>query len=100
MPEKGDLMQQVAERAVPPPTSQGLRDRMVTVACGTRDLTDTYAGKPIAWIRAEVAETLQIPEGAIAILDGQPVPRDREQFVLVDPGQSSLEFVQRTGTKG
>ena len=72
---------------------------MVTVVCGTRDFTDTYVEKSVAWVRTEAAESLQIPEGASAILGGQPVPRDQERVTLLGQG-ASLEFVERTGTKG
>ena len=75
-----------------------VRQRMVTVVCGTKEVTDTFVGKTVAHIRQELGTMLQIPQGAVAIMDGGEIPKGEEQSTLVHPGD--LEFVKHTGPKG
>ena len=77
---------------------ESVRQRMVTVACGTREITDTFVGKTVAQVRQELGTTLNIPRGAIAIMGGVEVSRSEEPSTFVSPGD--LEFVHHTGPKG
>jgi len=77
---------------------ESVRQRMVTVICGTKEMTDTFVGKTVTQIRQELGTTLQIPQGAVAIMGGVEIPKGEEQSTLVRPGD--LEFVHHTGTKG
>ncbi len=79
----------------PPETVKG---QMVTVVCGTRELHERLAGQTVAKIRAELASTLQIPSGAVAVLQGQRVAPSDEGQTIVGPG--TVEFVKHTGIKG
>jgi hypothetical protein len=92
----------VLDRA--PPSAHKLVDlssvaeRMVKVICGTREINDTYVDVSVAQVRTDLAETLKIPSGAAAIINGKSVAKSAEASTLVAPGQ--LEFVQIAAEKG
>ncbi|MDP2735500.1 MAG: hypothetical protein Q8P12_04795 [bacterium] len=71
---------------------------MVTVSCGTKEVSDTFVGKTVSRVREELATTLQIPPGATAIMGGVEIPKGEERHTFVRPGD--LEFVKHTGPKG
>lgn len=75
-----------------------IKGQMVTVVCGTRDVTERLAGHTVAQARVEFAKILQIPSGAVAVLAGQRVAQAQEGQTLVLVG--TLEFVKETGVKG
>jgi len=69
---------------------------MVTIMCGVNSLpTDKAVGMSVGDIRKKYRDTLSIPNGARAILDGKPV----DDETVVRSGQE-LEFVKETGEKG
>lgn len=77
---------------------KGLKLETVMISCGTRDYRDTPGAMTVAQVRQEARDLLAIPDGAVAVMNGTPVPANQEVQILVQPGH--LEFVHRTGTKG
>jgi len=76
-----------------------LLGEMVQVSCGTEEVA-CFPGRTVAQLRAEFADRLQIPERAVAILDGSPVRRNQEVMTIVGPSTEQMEFVGRPGPKG
>ena len=83
---------------IPGKSPNAIRDEMVTVVCGTRDVRERLVGRTVAQIRTEFGSTLQIPSGAVAVLAGQRVAPDQEDKTIVGPG--TIEYVKHTGIKG
>lgn len=76
-----------------------IKDEMVTVVCGTREIRERLVGRTVAQVRTEFGTTLQIPSGAVAVLAGQRVAPSDEGQTLIGSEIRQIEYVKHTGFK-
>lgn len=70
---------------------------MARIVCGPNELDNArYDGKTIDDIRAELHDVLNIPEGAIVLMNG----REAQTSSTTVRAGDELEFVKAAGDKG